>query len=76
MKTRKLLVIMEKCPNICSLRDAPLSRPYSVSVICTKTEKTPSNYKNKLRDLKGFRRKYIQTNSKPLKIGKMSTFKD
>ena len=28
---RKLFEIMEICSNICSLRDAPISRPFSVS---------------------------------------------
>ena len=32
-KTRKLLVMMEICSKICSLRDAPLSRPCSVSAV-------------------------------------------
>ena len=31
-KVQKLFEIMEICPKICSLKDAPLSRPFSVSV--------------------------------------------
>ena len=32
-KVRKLFEIMEICSNISSLRDAPISRPFSVSVV-------------------------------------------
>ena len=45
-KVQKLFEIVEICSNICSLRDAPLIRPFSVSVLVKKSLKNSQYFRN------------------------------
>ena len=70
---RKLFEIMEICSNICSLRDAPISRPFSVSESvaskkCAKNRKKDKyrimTYEQKASDFTFINTKQMLTNNK------------